>query len=108
MKFAPVLALALLAATSAEPQIIEFESGGLKYQALTHNGITVMFSPLPLNIKGYAVIQVAISNGAPVSWNVRPEDFRFEKAGAGVIQALAERSSENGITLRRRSLRRVI
>jgi len=92
VKFAPVLVLALLAATSAQPQIIEFESGGLKYQALTRNGVTVMFSPLPLRIKDYAVIQVAISNGAPVSWSVRPEDFRFEKAGGGAIQALAART----------------
>jgi hypothetical protein len=92
VKCAPLLALALFAATSAPSQIIEFESGGLKYQALTHNGITVMFSPLPLHIKGYAVIQVSISNGAPVSWTVRPEDFRFEKTGAGAIQALAART----------------
>jgi hypothetical protein len=92
VKFAHALALALLAATNATAQIIEFESGGLKYQALTHNSVTVMFSPLPLHIKGYAVIQVAISNGAPVSWSVRPEDFRFEKAGGGAIQALAART----------------
>jgi hypothetical protein len=92
VKFAPLLALAFVTASIAKPQIIEFESGGLKYQALTRNGVTVMFSPLPLRIRDYSVIQVAISNGAPITWTVKPEDFRFEKSGGGTVQALPART----------------
>ena len=92
MKVVPLLALALLAAVGAKSQIIEFESGGLKYQALTRNGVTVMFSPLPLHIREYTVIQVAISNGAPITWTVKPEDFRFEKSAGGAVQAQAART----------------
>ena len=49
-------------------QIIEFESGGLKYKTLTHNGVTIMFASLPTHVREYAILQVAISNGSPVSW----------------------------------------
>ena len=69
-------------------QVIEFESGGSKYKALTKNGVTVMFTVLPLRIKDYAVLQVAISNGSGVSWTVKPEDFSFQKADGQTIRAL--------------------
>jgi hypothetical protein len=72
----------------ARGQIIDFESGGLKYKALTHNGVTLMFSPLTMRIRDYAILQVAVSNGSPVSWTVRPEDCRFEHADGSSVQAL--------------------
>jgi hypothetical protein len=72
----------------SQGQILEFESGGLKYKALTHNGVTVMFAPLPARVLGYAILQVAISNGSPVSWSIRPEDFRFERDHGGIVKAL--------------------
>jgi hypothetical protein len=64
---------------AAHAQVIEFESGGLKYKALTHNGITVMFAPITMRIHDYAIMQVAISNGSPVSWAFKPDDFVFER-----------------------------
>jgi hypothetical protein len=70
-------------------QIIEFESGGLKYKTMTRNGVTVMFATLPTHVRDYAILQVAISNGSPVSWAIKPEDFRFEKADGQSIQALS-------------------
>lgn len=70
-----LLLLGCLTAISA--QVIEFESGGLKYLTQTKNGVTVMFAQLPLPIREYAVVQVAISNGSPISWSFRPEDFQF-------------------------------
>src|SRR5271154_868338 len=33
----------LLLLATAQAQVIEFESSGLKYKALTHNGVTIMF-----------------------------------------------------------------
>jgi hypothetical protein len=77
---------------SLSAQIIEFESGGLKYKTLTHDGVTVMFAPLSLHVRDYAVLQVSISNGSPVSWAARPEDFRFERESGGVVQASTARS----------------
>lgn len=82
------IALTLVGAREARAQIIEFESGGLKYKALTHDGFTIMFSPLALRIRDYAILQVAISNGTQISWTVRPEDFRFERADGTTTVAL--------------------
>lgn len=73
-------------------QIIDFESGGLKYKAMTRGGVTVMFSMLPLQIRDYAVLQIAISNGAPVSWTVKPQDCSFETADGRTIQAESARA----------------
>jgi hypothetical protein len=87
------LGLAAIAFISAaQAQIIEFESSGLKYKALTHGGVTIMFANLPLHIRDYAVLQIAVSNGSQISWSIKPEDFRFERADGTVIQALAART----------------
>ncbi len=56
-------------------QVIEFEQNGLRYQTLTKNGLTVMFTSLPTNLKNYEVLQVAVSNGSSIPWTVKPEDF---------------------------------
>jgi len=68
---------------------LEFESGGLKYQALTRGGVTVMFAHLPTRVLGYAILQVAVSNGSVIPWDVQPEDVHFERAGGTKVQALA-------------------
>src|SRR5262245_5739124 len=78
----------LLALAALHAQIIEFESGGLKYKTLTRNGVTIMFATMPMHLRDYAVLQVAVSNGSPISWAIKPEDFRFEKADGQIIQAL--------------------
>ena len=88
------LLLAIILCSAVDPlcaQSLEFDSGGLHYQALTRNGLTIMFAPLALQVRGYAVLQVAISNGAPVSWTIKPEDFRFEREGAQSTPAVAAR-----------------
>jgi hypothetical protein len=69
-------------------QIIEFESGGLKYRTLTRGGITIMWAHLPIHIRDYAVLQVSVSNGSPVSWQVKPQDFQFEKTEGEMNPAL--------------------
>lgn len=58
-------------------QAIEFESNGLRYQTLTREGLTIMFAYLPTQVRDYAVLQVAVSNGSPSARTVKPEDFRF-------------------------------
>ncbi len=77
----------LLFIAAAHAQIIEFESGGLHYKAITHNGVTVMFAPITMRVHDYAILQVAISNGSPISWSVKADDFRFERADGTAIPA---------------------
>lgn len=69
-------------------QVIEFESNGLLYKTLTRGGVTVMFAGLPVHIRDYAVVQIAVSNGSPISWTIKPEDVTFEKSEGDIIHAL--------------------
>ncbi len=87
-----LLATALLAcAPVARPQAIEFENGGLKYQTLTRKGVTVMFTRMASHLHEYAMWQVAISNGSDVYWNVKPEDFMYQRNDGKVFQAVPAR-----------------
>ena len=81
--------LAFLACFSLHAQIIDFESGGLHYKTLTKGGLTVMFANLPAHIREYSIVQVAISNGSPVAWVVKPEDFSYRRQDGTVEQASA-------------------
>ncbi len=91
----------------AGPQTpVEFESHGLTYEALTRNGITVMFASLPPHIKDFNIIQITITNGSLVSWTVKPADFTFVRPDGTVLQAISaddviesllERASRNDV-----------
>ena len=81
-----LLAAAILFSLPAAAQVIEFESGGLKYQTLTRSGLTVMFAHLPSHVREYVIIQVAISNGAQATHTIRPEDFTFFRQDAAVVR----------------------
>jgi hypothetical protein len=89
LRWLGLMVMAALPSARLHAQILEFESGGLKYKALTRGGVTIMFAPLPARVLGYSILQVAISNGSPVSWSVKPEDFRFEREGGQQIQAVS-------------------
>lgn len=89
------LGLACGARAALSGQVIEFESGGLRYQTQTRNGVTVMFAHIPLQVRQYAVIQVAISNGSQLSWPFKAEDFRFVRADGVAVQA----ESANAVVL---------
>lgn len=67
----------------------EFQSHGLDYESLTHNGITVMFASLPPHIKDYNVVQVTVTNGSLISWTVKPSDFTFVRANGNVLNAVS-------------------
>src|SRR5260370_28864919 len=75
--------------TRLHAQVLEFESGGLKYKALTRGGVTIMVAPLPTKVLGYTILQVDISNGSAVSWSFKPEDFRFERESGQQIRAVS-------------------
>lgn len=84
-----VAALALWAA-AGHAQVIEFYSNGLKYQTLTKSGITVMYAEMPLQIRGYAVLQVAVINGSTAPRTVQPVWFSFELPDGRTVQAAPE------------------
>ncbi len=108
MGLRPWLAVALLAVSGRLlcGQVIEFESGGLKYQTLSKGGLTVMFAHLPTHLHEYAIGQVAISNGSISPCTVRPEDFSFQREDGTAIRAapaktvvehLMERGTRNDV-----------
>ena len=84
-----------MACAARAQEILDFESGGLKYKAMTRGGVTVMFSVLPTHIRDYAILQMAVSNGSSVSWTVKPEDCGFEKPDGHTIQALPAKTVVN-------------
>jgi hypothetical protein len=87
---APLVLAACLTPLRAQP--IEFDSGGLRYQTLTQGGLTIMFTQLPVQVRDYVVLQVAVSNGSPSARTVKPEDFRFERLDGTVLPASTARA----------------
>lgn len=67
-----------IAAAVCSAQVIDFESGGLHYQTLTRNGVTIMFAHLPAQVREYATIQVAVSNGSSQPVTIKPEEFMWD------------------------------
>ncbi|HEX6546190.1 MAG TPA: hypothetical protein VF023_07790, partial [Bryobacteraceae bacterium] len=83
----PILLPLVALAATARGQIIEFDSNGLHYQAMTRSGVTVTFAKLPPHIAGFNCMQVTVTNGSLVSWTVKPGDFSFDRQDGTVIQA---------------------
>lgn len=88
------LAAIVCSAAIAQAQVIEFEHNGLKYQTLTHSGVTVMYAHLGSHVKEYSIIQVSISNGSAGPYTIRPEDFEFDR-GEHAIKATPARTVIN-------------
>jgi len=82
-----VAAVAALFAVSVGAQVIMFESGGLRYQTLSKDGITIMFAHLPAQLHDYQIIQVGISNGSTDKFTIHPGDFVFEESGGTRLYA---------------------
>ena len=85
---------------------VQFESRGLDYDALTHEGITVMFAYLPPHIKDFSIIQVTVTNGSLVCWTVKPSDFIFIRQDGTmqssvsadyVVESLLAKASRNDV-----------
>ena len=73
-------------------QVIEFETNGLKYQTLTKSGVTIMFATMPQRLHDYAILQVAVSNGSPAPYVIRPEDFSYVRLDHSEVHASAARA----------------
>ena len=83
-----VFGAAMLAWAPLGAQVITYESNGLSYQALSRGGVTIMIAPLHAKVHDWVVYQIAITNGSPVAWEVKPEDFRFEREDGSIVPAL--------------------
>src|SRR5580658_4970353 len=98
MRFLLAASLAACVTLLAEvmpAQIIPFESNGLLYKTLTKGGVTVMFAYLPAHLREYSIVQVSMSNGSPISWTVKPEDFSYHQLDGTVWQASSALSVVN-------------
>jgi hypothetical protein len=78
-----------MAALAHGQAAIPFENNGLHYRALTRGGMTIMVAQLGTRVRDWEIFQIAITNGTPVAWAVKPEDFRFERENGSPITALA-------------------
>jgi hypothetical protein len=76
----------------AAAQVIEFESGGLHYQTLTKSGVTIMFARLPVQVREYAILQVAVSNGSGKPCIVRPDDFTWKREDGSALRPAVARN----------------
>jgi hypothetical protein len=81
------LAVALVCMCHARAQVIEFQSNGLSYQTLTKSGVTLMFARLPVRLREYAIVQVAVSNGSGGPYVIRPEDFSWAREDGTIMHA---------------------
>jgi len=82
-----LVASAATLAVSATAQVIEFESGGLRYRTLTRRGVTVMFAQLPSTVREYSIVQVAVSNGSERKATIQPTSFEFHLSDGAVVRA---------------------
>ena len=71
-------------------QVIEFTSNGLNYMTLSREGLTLMYAPLPMTIRDFAVIQVSYSNGSGENQPVSPNDFVYISNSGQRIRAASE------------------
>ena len=76
-------------ANQAQGPPIVFESHGLEYDAITRNGVTVMLAQLPSRLKDFNIVQITVTNGALLSWTVRPSDFSFVKPDGAVASPVS-------------------
>ncbi len=85
---------------------MQFQSHGMDYEALTRNGITVMFAILPPHVKDFNIVQVTVTNGSLISWTVKPGDFSFVRqdntslntvSADDVVESLLEKAGRNDV-----------
>lgn len=72
-------------------QVIEYESNGMKYQTLSHEGLTVIVTHMPDHVAGFGLFQVSVSNGSDKYWMVDPADFAYAKPEASIGALPAEK-----------------
>ncbi len=84
--------LALAAVGAASAQVVQFESGGLKYLTLSKAGVTVMIAQLPAHLHEYTIYQVGVMNGSPATWTIRTDDVFYQRDDGGAVRAAPPKS----------------
>lgn len=79
-----LIAAALCSVALVSAQVIEYEVNGIKYQTLSHEGLTVIVTRLPNQVAGFGLVQVSISNGSDHYWTIAPEDFSYVRPEASM------------------------
>jgi hypothetical protein len=77
-----LLASLVLFVAGGRAQVIEYEANGQKYQTLSRNGLTIIYTHMPNHVAGFGLIQVSVANGSGIYWTVRPEQFSYVHEGA--------------------------
>ena len=85
-------ALAAFLCLPVRAQVIEFESGGLKYQTLTKSGVTVILAMLPAQLHAYTIMQVSVENASQGPYVIRPENFTFDRTEGAPVRAVTAQS----------------
>ncbi|MCC7176665.1 MAG: hypothetical protein IT159_15835 [Bryobacterales bacterium] len=86
-RFRGLLAAVACTAGCLCAQVIEFESGGLKYQTLSKSGLTIMYAHLPVQVREYVIVQATVTNGSQSVVTIRPENFVLRLAGGRDVRA---------------------
>ena len=76
---AAILTVPRLVVSPLNAQVIEYEANGMKYQTLSHEGLTVIVTQMPDHVAGFALFQIAVSNGSDRYWMVDPEKFAYAR-----------------------------
>ena len=79
-----MIAMAACSAALVSAQVIEYEVSGIKYQTLSHQGLTVIMTRLPNHVAGFGLVQVSIANGSDHYWTIGPEDFSYIRSEASL------------------------
>jgi hypothetical protein len=99
------IAAALCSVALVSAQVIEYEVNGVKYQTLSRQGLTVIFTRMPNHVANFGLVQVSISNGSDRYWVVQPEEFSYVKPDASstgisagqVVDVLLDKGSHSDV-----------
>jgi hypothetical protein len=100
-----LVTMILCSATFICAQVIEYEVNGMKYQTLSHQGLTVIVTRMPNHVAGFGLVQVSISNGSDKYWTVDPEGFSYVRPDASakgisagqVVDVLLDKGSHTDV-----------
>jgi hypothetical protein len=99
------IAAAFCSVALVSAQVIEYEVNGVKFQTLSRQGLTVIFTRMPNHVANFGLVQVSISNGSDRYWTVQPEDFTYSRTDASstgisadqVVDVLLDKGSHSDV-----------
>jgi hypothetical protein len=97
--------LAIVAIPRLYAQVIEYEANGMKYQTLSHEGLTVIVTHMADHVAGFSLFQISVSNGSDKYWMVDPEQFAYARhdvklnalSASQVVDVLLDKGSHTDV-----------